>query len=348
LGKTPVARFVAYLMVAMAVMGAAWTIQGPDTALAQWLTQFADIHLFGRRIPVDKYIMTLIIVPVPLLGAMAAEFLMSDGRHSILSQYKGKLSASRKLDLISYLLNFPPLLVPVLQALLTLGMLPLLNAAVRAVVPANVNLFEHLNGAIGLVGTIAVFIGLKSFIEYWVHRAFHSPFLWPMHRLHHAASEMNLLISYRLHPGSSFFGPLLHTLPMMLWGAPTEFLICYVAYNTFHEVTVHTNHDCDWGWIGANLLFAPISHKIHHSMAPEHRDKNFSSNLAIWDRLFGTYRHDLSVAAVGVDDPQQVYEKQSFVRILVHDMVDFGRNIKTALSTLGRNRSPGGSLDRGL
>jgi sterol desaturase/sphingolipid hydroxylase (fatty acid hydroxylase superfamily) len=339
LGTNPSARFVAYLLVAIAVMGAAWTVQSPDTAFAQWLTQFADVRLFGRRIAVDKFIMAPVILLVPMFGALAAEYLMSGGRHSVLQQYQGKISATRKLDVMLYVLLFPPLVMTLLIALLTFGLTPALNAAVRASLPAHLNLFDRLHESFGLVATIGIFIVLKSFIEYWVHRAFHSPLLWPLHRLHHSATEMNLLTSYRVHPSSAFVAPFVHTLPMMLWGAPTEFLMCFMAYNTFHEIIVHTNDDCDWGWIGANILFAPISHKIHHSMAHEHRDKNFSTNLAVWDRLFGTYRHDLTVAAVGVDDPLQVYANQSLPRVLLHDMVDFGRNVRETVKSLPRHRS---------
>jgi hypothetical protein len=30
-------------------------------------------------------------------------------------------------------------------------------------------------------------------------------------------------------------------------------------------------------------------HRLHHATSPEYHDKNFTFDLVIWDRLFGTY-----------------------------------------------------------
>jgi sterol desaturase/sphingolipid hydroxylase (fatty acid hydroxylase superfamily) len=35
-------------------------------------------------------------------------------------------------------------------------------------------------------------------------------------------------------------------------------------------------------------LVTPQSHRIHHSIEPEHQDKNFGSLFSIWDFMFGT------------------------------------------------------------
>ena len=39
-------------------------------------------------------------------------------------------------------------------------------------------------------------------------------------------------------------------------------------------------------WIGN-----PQWHRIHHSLQPEHFDKNFAGLLPLWDILFGTFRN---------------------------------------------------------
>jgi sterol desaturase/sphingolipid hydroxylase (fatty acid hydroxylase superfamily) len=38
----------------------------------------------------------------------------------------------------------------------------------------------------------------------------------------------------------------------------------------------------------SRLLITPRMHAIHHSIEPAETDSNFSSGLAIWDRLHGT------------------------------------------------------------
>lgn len=44
----------------------------------------------------------------------------------------------------------------------------------------------------------------------------------------------------------------------------------------------------------ARLVVTPRMHGIHHSMVCDERDSNFSTGLAVWDRLHGTGRFDLS------------------------------------------------------
>jgi len=40
----------------------------------------------------------------------------------------------------------------------------------------------------------------------------------------------------------------------------------------------------------SRLLVTPRMHAIHHSIEPAETDSNYSSGLAIWDRLHGTTR----------------------------------------------------------
>lgn len=38
------------------------------------------------------------------------------------------------------------------------------------------------------------------------------------------------------------------------------------------------------------LLVTPDMHRIHHSLDRRETDSNYGFNLAVWDRIFGTYR----------------------------------------------------------
>jgi hypothetical protein len=40
-----------------------------------------------------------------------------------------------------------------------------------------------------------------------------------------------------------------------------------------------------------HLFVTPDMHRVHHSIVPRETHSNFGFNLALWDRLFGTYRH---------------------------------------------------------
>jgi sterol desaturase/sphingolipid hydroxylase (fatty acid hydroxylase superfamily) len=66
----------------------------------------------------------------------------------------------------------------------------------------------------------------------------------------------------------------------------------YFLYRTFLRVNgylVHSNLSTDYGWFGRWLLVSPRMHRLHHAAAAEFHDKNFTFDLVLWDRLFGTY-----------------------------------------------------------
>jgi sterol desaturase/sphingolipid hydroxylase (fatty acid hydroxylase superfamily) len=65
------------------------------------------------------------------------------------------------------------------------------------------------------------------------------------------------------------------------------------------------------------IVTTPKMHAIHHSIDPDQLQSNFSSGLAIWDRLHRTARFDadpsdVTVGVVGHLDPRDV----TFAQIL--------------------------------
>jgi sterol desaturase/sphingolipid hydroxylase (fatty acid hydroxylase superfamily) len=69
-------------------------------------------------------------------------------------------------------------------------------------------------------------------------------------------------------------------------------VLTYFLYNNFLRVNgylCHSNLTTDYGWVGRWLLVSPRMHRLHHAAAPEYHDRNFSFDLVLWDRLFGTY-----------------------------------------------------------
>jgi sterol desaturase/sphingolipid hydroxylase (fatty acid hydroxylase superfamily) len=57
---------------------------------------------------------------------------------------------------------------------------------------------------------------------------------------------------------------------------------------------------------------SPQFHRIHHSIEPEHRDRNFGVIFSFWDRLFGTlYRGDGGYPATGIADPDFPLERRA-------------------------------------
>jgi hypothetical protein len=56
------------------------------------------------------------------------------------------------------------------------------------------------------------------------------------------------------------------------------------------------------------LLVSTQTHRIHHSILPQHRDKNFANWFPIWDILFGTYYHPArdEFPPTGVEEEREI------------------------------------------
>ena len=142
-----------------------------------------------------------------------------------------------------------------------------------------------------------------DFMLYWSHRWFHRfPFLWRMHKLHHAPPVLTPITAFRFWPQEH----LAHLCGNMLGqGVGLGFVMALsgtrVSAFTVLGVNVVT---LVWGMAFAHLRHSPIPmafpgwlsrifvsphmHQAHHSRDAAHYDCNFGTALAIWDGIFGT------------------------------------------------------------
>jgi sterol desaturase/sphingolipid hydroxylase (fatty acid hydroxylase superfamily) len=152
-----------------------------------------------------------------------------------------------------------------------LGIQPLL------VVPVN---------KLGTIASIAAGIVLADFISYWNHR-FQHRFLWSFHAMHHSQTDLHAANGYG-HFTDKGFRYLLFAAPLSLVhfevaGAPFALvLIRELLERYIHSPT--TLHMGPLRWIFVDNRY----HRIHHSIEPQHFDRNFGILLSVWDRLFGT------------------------------------------------------------
>jgi sterol desaturase/sphingolipid hydroxylase (fatty acid hydroxylase superfamily) len=170
-----------------------------------------------------------------------------------------------------------------------------------------------------LLGYIALPLPILiiDFCDYWFHRAQHAcAFLWRFHSVHHAIEEMNAA-NCAHHPTEHFFRiPFL--LPLALFINITEVQVTLIsaALASWGQI-VHTNTRLSLGPL--NHIFSwPLFHRVHHSRAPEHRDRNFASIFSFLDVLFGTAyrpRADEQIRT-GLDDKREAQSlREYFVRL---------------------------------
>lgn len=126
-----------------------------------------------------------------------------------------------------------------------------------------------------------------DFTLYWLHRALHSRLLWPVHRWHHAPTEIYWLSGIRasfvqntLYVGVSVLWAIALHVPQQLYGLGG---LWAALVNNF----MHTNLRLRAPWL-ERLVVTPRVHLLHHRKS-DHLAKNFGAFFSLWDHLFGTW-----------------------------------------------------------
>lgn len=142
------------------------------------------------------------------------------------------------------------------------------------------------------IATVASVVILDLTI-YCQHVVFHAvPFLWRVHRMHHADVELDVTSGARFHPVELALSMGLKAAAVIALGAPP---VAVLAFEVLLNATSMFNHGNIAMSRGADrllrlLLVTPDMHRVHHSVIRRETDSNFGFSLPWWDWLFGTYR----------------------------------------------------------
>jgi sterol desaturase/sphingolipid hydroxylase (fatty acid hydroxylase superfamily) len=159
--------------------------------------------------------------------------------------------------------------------------------------------FATGHGLLLLIASIWLTSILGDFFFYWYHRWTHvNAFLWQHHKMHHTDRELEAISTARQNWVEAVFNALFIAVPMILlfktdprdqWSAGLFAGLTVGILNNLLTLS-HMNVRLHVGWF-ARLWCGPQNHRIHHSLQPEHIDKNFAFVFPVWDMLFGTYVH---------------------------------------------------------
>lgn len=135
-----------------------------------------------------------------------------------------------------------------------------------------------------------VLLDLAIYVQ---HVIFHKvPMLWRLHRLHHADIDFDVTTGVRFHPIEIVLSMLIKFAVVTLLGpaavAVMVFEVLLNATSMFNHGNVRLPVALDT-WV-RRFVVTPDMHRVHHSVHRYETDSNFGFNLAIWDRVFGTYR----------------------------------------------------------
>lgn len=138
--------------------------------------------------------------------------------------------------------------------------------------------------------SIMVYVVAIDFAHFLYHRAQHAwPILWAMHSLHHTDRTVNVTTTLR-HHWSDILIELMAIYPFVafIFGVPSQALIAN-ALISYYNYFVHCNVRISFGRL-AIVLNCPQYHRLHHSDAAGHRDKNFAALFPVFDVIFGSFQ----------------------------------------------------------
>jgi len=227
-----------------------------------------------------------------------------------------EVTAERRPQLIARRQRWPAnLSIVVLNTLVLRLVFPL--AAVGAALFAAEQGWGVLNAiAMPLWVAVLASVLLLDLAIYLQHRIFHAvPWLWRLHRMHHADLELDVTSGLRFHPLEILLSMAIKVAIVMLLGAPA---VAVILFEILLNATAMFNHgnvrlprviDRRLRW----LLVTPDMHRVHHSVVRAETDSNFGFSLSWWDRLFGTYRDQPAAGQLGMTigldafrDPRQL------------------------------------------
>ena len=207
---------------------------------------------------------------------------------------------SFQMDLKIYLIGKLSYSIIALPSLLINGsVIVLVSSSLHEAIPGGTKL--PFNPAWAAACTVVMFV-VAEFAEVLCHYAEHKiPFLWELHKVHHSAVSLNPLTAKRTHPLAMVLEEIAAGLMTAVPGGLFVFLfaitpaeamtLCLVASRVFAIATLaplkHSHHQISLGLFD-RVLISPHMHQIHHSSAQQHWDKNFGTNLSVFDWIFGT------------------------------------------------------------
>lgn len=145
-----------------------------------------------------------------------------------------------------------------------------------------------------------VAMDLAVWVQHWAFHRF--DWLWRWHRLHHADQAIDLSTGVRFHPVEAVLSLGWKSLATVLLGVPPIAVPLFEMWLTGGSLIEHANLRMPLriDRVARRFWVTPAMHRVHHSAHGDDASYNLGFALAIWDRLFGTYRPQPSGPRIGL------------------------------------------------
>jgi len=141
---------------------------------------------------------------------------------------------------------------------------------------------------------IAVLLSVVAmdFVIYLQHVMVHAiPLLWRLHRVHHTDLDFDLTTGSRFHSLEIILSMLIKFATIIVIGPPIIAVVIFEVILNGMAMFNHANVKLPLALdrVLRLILVTPDMHRVHHSIEENEANSNYGFNLAIWDRIFGTY-----------------------------------------------------------
>lgn len=179
-----------------------------------------------------------------------------------------------------------------------------------------IGLFNHWSLPVWFEVLLAVVI--LDLIIYLQHLVFHRvPWLWRLHRMHHADQDIDVTTGTRFHPIEILLSMWIKIGVALLLGVSP---LAIVVFEIVLNVSAMFNHSNGYLPLAMDkplrkLIVTPDMHRVHHSVIPRETHSNFGFFLSVWDRLFGTYRSQPELGHQSVKIGIPLFQRQNEQRL---------------------------------
>jgi sterol desaturase/sphingolipid hydroxylase (fatty acid hydroxylase superfamily) len=139
------------------------------------------------------------------------------------------------------------------------------------------------------------------------------PWLYRFHQVHHADLALDSTTALRFHFGEFVASVPWRAAQVVVIGASPRALRVWQRLTMYSVLFHHSNVrlPLQVERALARFVMTPRLHGIHHSVAMEEQDSNWSSGLTLWDRIHGTYRanvlqQEIEIGVAAYREPSQV------------------------------------------
>ena len=209
-----------------------------------------------------------------------------------------------------------------------LGIVVVDALVVRLVVPAaavgaslyaaghGIGLFHYLNLRLSAAALLGFLI--LDLVIYAQHVVFHHvPWLWRLHRMHHADLDIDVTTGFRFHPIEILISLAIKIATVLALGIPPIAVFIFEVALNATSLFNHSNVAMP-AWLDRLVrlvLVTPDMHRVHHSIVRGETDSNFGFNLPWWDRLFRTYRREPQAGHEGMTIGLPVFRDRRELRL---------------------------------